>query len=129
MSAKMVASTIALVALVGVSLSLYTEFIQGINPCLSCYILRFSYILVLLLSLTYFKYKGAAYPILAVSLLIIAVSSWGLLGFLGYQSNPCIEACTLPTELSVSYRLFSLALIGGVVELVLALLLINRSRE
>ncbi|MDK2372561.1 MAG: disulfide bond formation protein B [Candidatus Korarchaeota archaeon] len=125
MSTKAISLTIAFIALVGILLSFYTEFVQGIRPCLSCYTLRFSYIAIFLISLAYFKFKRASYLILAISLLIIGISSWGILGFLGYQSNPCIEACTLSIELNVSYRLFSLALLGGIIELVLALLLIR----
>ncbi len=125
MSTKAISLAITLIALVGILLSLYTEFIQGIRPCLSCYALRFSYIAIFLLSLAHFKFKRASYLILAVSLLVIVISIWGILGFLGHQSNPCIEACTLSIELSVSYRLFSLALLGGFMELVLALLLVR----
>ncbi len=128
MPSKVIALLMATIALVGIVLSLYTEFIRGISPCLSCYILRFSYIAIFLLSLAYFKYRGASYLILAISLLIIGVSAWGILGFLGYQSNPCIESCALPIELGVSYTLFTLALIGGITELVLTILLIKCGR-
>ena len=128
MPSKVIPLLMAIIALVGIALSLYTEFIRGITPCLSCYILRFSYIAIFLLSLAYFKYRGISYLILAISLLIIGVSAWGMLSFLGYQSNPCIESCALPTELGVSYTLFTLALIGGITELVLTLPLIKRGR-
>ena len=125
MPSKAIALLMAIIAFVGIALSLYTEYIRGISPCLSCYVLRFSYVAILLLSLACFKHVRASYLILAISLLIIGVSTWGILGFLGYQSNPCIESCALPTESSVSHTLFTLALIGGIAELVITLLLIK----
>ncbi len=128
MPSKVIVLLIAIIALVGIALSLYTEFIRGIAPCFSCYILRFSYIAIFLLSLVYSKYRRISYFILPISLLIIGVSAWGMLGFLGYQSNPCIESCALPTELGVSYTLFTLALIGGITELILTLILIKRGK-
>lgn len=129
MTAKTAAVVMALVALTGVLLSLYTELVKGIKPCLSCYILRYSYLSILLFSPFSLRYETISRFLTAVSIFIVAVSSWGLIGSLGYVPSPCIGTCNLPAALSVETGLFSLALIGGLIELISSLSLMKFRRS
>ncbi|MCD6348684.1 MAG: disulfide bond formation protein B, partial [Candidatus Korarchaeota archaeon] len=60
----------ALVALLGISISLYTEFIAGIKPCFSCNLLRYSYFLILVISLLSLKFRSLTPVLLVISAFI-----------------------------------------------------------
>lgn len=121
MNARILVGIMTLIAFIGVLLSLFTEFIQGVEPCLSCYILRYSYLSILLLSPFSLRYKAVSRFLIALSIFIVVISGWGLMGSLGYLNSPCIDACSLQATSDLELRLFSLAMIGGLMELILSL--------
>ncbi len=114
-----------LVSLLGVLISFYTQYVIKASPCLSCYILRYSYLAILLLSIASFKANRLISLVMGLSLLIIAISSWGILGYAGYVPNPCIEACPLGEDTAIGYALFILAFIGGLIEFTFSYLAIR----
>ncbi|MCC6028635.1 MAG: disulfide bond formation protein B [Candidatus Korarchaeum sp.] len=118
-----------LIALSGEIISFYTEYVLLVKPCLSCYILRYGYLtLILVQTISIFKRKiGIIATIIAI--LIVIISLYGLLGYMNYVANPCIETCPFGEDREVSFRLFSLSLIGGIAELVLMLLAMRSMRE
>ena len=118
-----------LMALSGEMISFYTEYVLLVKPCLSCYILRYSYLtLIPVQAISIFKRKIGIIAT-AIAVFIIIISSYGLLGYMNYVANPCIEACPFGEDIEVGFRLFSLSLIGGIVELALMLLAIRRMGE
>ncbi len=112
----------ALLSLLGIMISFYTQYVIKLNPCLSCYILRYSYLTILVLSMISLKFNRFIFVVMALSILIVCISSWGILGYAGYISNPCIESCPLGGDVAIEYMLFILAFIGGIVELILSYL-------
>ncbi len=118
-----------LLTTVGIIISFYTEYGQGITPCFSCYLLRYSYIALLVLFATSLKLRNLLPLNMLISALIIAISLWGFIGYLGYVGNPCIEACPLGESLEVGFRLFTLSLIGGVIVLLLSIGAFIRSKS
>ena len=127
MSPKAVILACAILALVGISISFYTQYIAKVNPCFSCYILRYSYLAILVVSIASLRFNKLIFIVTGLAVLIICVSSWGILGYAGYVSNPCIESCPLEEDITIGYMLFILALIGGLVELVLSYLAVRLS--
>ncbi len=127
MSSKVAIIACALLALLGVFISFYTQYIIKVNPCLSCYVLRYSYLTILIVSLISLKFSKLSLIVAGLSILIMCISLWGILGYIGYVPNPCIEACPLKEDLTIGYTLFTLAFIGGVVELILSYLAIRLS--
>jgi len=118
-----------LIALSGEIISFYTEYVLLVKPCLSCYILRYSYLTLILVQIISIFRRKIGILATAIAIFIIIISSYGLLGYMNYVLNPCIEACSFEEDIEVGFRLFSLSLIGGVLELALVLLAIRRMRE
>jgi disulfide bond formation protein DsbB len=118
-----------LIALSGEIISFYTEYVLLVKPCLSCYILRYSYLTLILVQIISIFRRKIGILATAIAIFIIIISSYGLLGYMNYVPNPCIEACPFEEDIEVGFRLFSLSLIGGVLELALVLLAIRRMRE
>jgi disulfide bond formation protein DsbB len=118
-----------LIALSGEIISFYTEYVLLVKPCLSCYILRYSYLTLILVQIISIFRRKIGILATVIAIFIIIISSYGLLGYMNYVSNPCIEACPFEEDIEVGFRLFSLSLIGGVLELALVLLAIRRMRE
>lgn len=118
-----------LLTIIGIIISFYTEYGQGIPPCFSCYLLRYSYIALLVLFVLSLKLRNLLPLNILISVFIIAISSWGFTGYLGYVENPCIEACPLGESLEVGFRLFTLSLIGGVIALLLSVGAFIKSRS
>jgi disulfide bond formation protein DsbB len=118
-----------LIALSGEIISFYTEYVLLVKPCLSCYILRYSYLTLILVQIISIFRGKIGILATAIAIFIIIISSYGLLGYMNYVLNPCIEACPFEEDIEVGFRLFSLSLIGGVLELALVLLAIRRMRE
>ncbi|MEM2542856.1 MAG: disulfide bond formation protein B [Candidatus Korarchaeum sp.] len=109
------------VALLGEVISFYTEYVLLVKPCFSCYVLRYSYLSLIGLQLISIKVKRVTILSLLLTIPIVAVSLYGVMGSLNYVSNPCIEACPYGDYLEISFRLFSLSLAGGILEFLLML--------
>lgn len=108
-------------ALLGEIISFYTEYVLLVKPCLSCYILRHSYLSLIGLQLISVKVKRITIIPLLLTIPIIIISVYGLMGSVNYVPSLCIEACPYKGDLEISFRLFSLSLVGGVLELLLML--------
>ncbi|MCS7103371.1 MAG: disulfide bond formation protein B [Candidatus Korarchaeum sp.] len=121
-----------LIAIVGEIVSFYTEYVLLIKPCFSCYVLRYSYLSLIGLQLISIKVKKITAMPLLLTVLIIIISFYGVMGYMNYVPNPCIEACPYGEDIEVSFGLFSLSLAGGIVEFLLMLqasrLIYKRSR-
>ncbi len=98
----------------GFALSLFVEHVLGVMPCLTCLILRYSYVLVALA----FLFNARKISLL-LSVWILAVSMWGVLGIVGLVENPCISVCYLESERMSAY-LFPLSAVGGVILTILS---------
>jgi disulfide bond formation protein DsbB len=118
-----------LIALSGEIISFYTEYVLSVKPCLSCYILRYSYLTLIPVQIISIFRRKIGILAAAIAIFIIIISSYGLLGYMNYVPNPCIEVCPFEEDIEIGFRLFSLSLIGGVLELALMLLAIRRMRE
>ncbi len=116
LSSRIMILLCALVSLSGVLISLYTQYVVKVNPCFSCYILRYSYLAILLVSIASLKANRLISLVMGLAVLIIAISAWGILGYAGYVPNPCIEVCPLGEDIVIGYALFILAFIGGLME-------------
>jgi len=119
----------ALIAVLGLAISFYTEYVVKVKPCFSCLILRYSNLIVALLSIASLRARRLMLAVGLLSVLIIVISAWGVLGYVGYIENPCIEACPLEEDLEIGYRLFSLALVGGIVEAALSVVALRPTQE
>jgi disulfide bond formation protein DsbB len=129
MHRKFITYVMTTISASGVFLSFYVQYFLGIPPCLECIILRYSYLLLALiypLSLI----KRSILPIIAaVSVIIIAVSIWGVLGYLGILPNPCIESCPIGLSAEIGRNLSALALFGGILSLIASNLLWKKSNS
>lgn len=110
-----------LVASLGGIVSFYTEYILLIKPCFSCYILRYGYLLLIGLQLVSIKVKKLIIVSFFLTIPVIIISIYGVMGYSNYVTNPCIGACPYGWDTEVSFRLFSLSLIGGILEFFLML--------
>ncbi len=97
----------ASVAASGLALSLFVEHVLNVMPCLTCLVLRYSYAVLALTFLIRARKLS-----LALSIWVLAVSLWGILGLLGVVQNPCLSACYLESE-RMSLLLFPLSALGG----------------
>ncbi len=96
-----------LISFSGFALSLFTEYVLGIVPCLTCEVLRYSYLCLGVVFLL-----GRRKLSLLISVWTLAVSLWGLLGLVGIVKNPCISVCYFETE-RISRVLFPLSTLGA----------------
>ena len=118
-----------LVAVLGEIISFYTEYVLLVKPCFSCYILRYSYLSLIGLQLASVRVKKLTLVPALLAAFIIIISLYGVMGYMNYVLNPCIEVCPYGEDIEIGFRLFSLSTVGGVLELLLmlqALRLIHR---
>lgn len=118
-----------LVVILGEIISFYTEFVILVKPCLICYILRYTYLsLGIIQVLSIFRGKYIIIAIL-LSISIVIVSIYGLLGYKSYVVNPCIEICPYSEDILMSSRLLSLSAVGGALETLLMLQALRSAQE
>lgn len=116
-------------AIAGEIISFYTEYVLLVSPCFACYVLRYSYLSLIGLQLISMRWRKLTMLTVMLSAFIVLVSLNGVLGYMNYTSSPCIEACPYEGDLSIGFRLFSLSLVGGVVELLLMLQALRLARR
>jgi len=120
---KIIVYAMTAICAIGIILSFYVQYFLNIPPCLECYVLRYSYLLLALIYPLFLMKRAVLRIIVLISAAIVAISLWGILGYMGILPNPCIESCPIGLSAEIGRSLSVLAFIGGVFSLISSYLL------